>query len=162
MIYWIGAPKKIHLGLMGHPPGCEMLQPFVNDLVGLGIDCILSTLTSEENEALGLNGQSRALENCGIRFVSFAIKEKSVPESLDEIRTLVGQVKKQILSGDRYLIQSRSGTGRSAMIAACLLSDFKFSAKEAYGLIARSRGRPVPDNQTQKLFTEVFALGSGL
>lgn len=160
MVYWIESLENVQLGIMAHPPGDDALQFFVYDLVDQGVDCVVSALTADEEEVLGLNSEKKIFASSGIGFISFPIEDRGIPNSMEETRKLISQIRNRLLAGETFLIHCRLGIGRSSLLAACILSQMGFTSEMAFSVIGEARGRTVPDTEAQKNFVESFGVTS--
>jgi protein-tyrosine phosphatase len=118
-------------------------------------------LEREEVAELGLNQEA---ELCGaekIEFVSFPIPDRGVPASLHDAAALVDGVCARLTAGKTVAVHCRAGIGRSALVAACVLTRFGYAASDAFSLIAASRGVTVPDTGAQRDWVVSFRNAAG-
>jgi protein-tyrosine phosphatase len=82
----------------------------------------------------------------GIEFVSFPIKDYSVPASPREVEHLVREMIPTLRAGRKIAIHCRAGIGRSSVVAACTLIGLGLQPEDALARIGRARGLRVPNS----------------
>lgn len=117
---------------------------------------LVSLLTPTEVAELQLEDEPRLCEAAGLAYFSFPIADRDVPRDRDARRELVGQLITDIQAGRGVAIHCRSGIGRSALIAACVLTATGRSTDEAFKIIGDPRGRSVPDTPEQREWAAAF------
>lgn len=155
-IYWINGPIPGRLGIMGKPHSGEWLEDDIARWKQDGVVQVVSLLEPPEVDKLGL---MRVGDLCGkfsLQFVSHPIAERGVPASADEIASLVQTIKAHLQNRKPVAIYCRTGMGRSALVAACVLRSFGHDAKKAFELVASARGFMVPDTPAQREWVEAF------
>lgn len=105
-----------------------------------------------------LNEESHCLA-AGISFLSFPIRDRSVPESTEEAYRFASAIGDLLKAGKKVVIHCRAGIGRSALVAACALSISGMPVKEAFERIERARGCHVPDTKEQREWVEHLCKG---
>ena len=146
--------EKIRLAIVPRPRGQDWLSDDIRFLRRAGVDVVISALTSNENEELGLLEESQCCQSNGLEFLSFPIDDRSVPISLSEFVELLDSVIDYLRQGKAVAVHCRAGIGRSSIIVASALIRNGFSAESAFRLIEESRGCPVPDTPEQKMWIE--------
>ena len=96
-------------------------------------------------------------EGAGMAFRSFPIPDREVPASPEAFRTFLLDVVEDLRVGRSVAIHCRAGIGRSALLAACVLTAQGIDVDHAFPLIARGRGCPVPDTPEQRAWVAEFA-----
>ncbi len=160
-VYWIQAPKAGRLAIMPRPRAGVWLEDEIASWKEAGIDTVVSLLDREEIAELGLN---RAAEFCGaknIEFVSFPIPDRGVPESMRDAMALFGRVYTSLAAGKAVAVHCRAGIGRSALVAACVLTRFGYDAPDAFMMIATSRGWPCPTRTGREDWVSSFQNAEG-
>lgn len=155
-IYWIDTPRKIKIGIMPRPCGSDCLNDEISTFRKEGVDAIVSLLTHFEIIELNLGDESSICNINGIEYLSLPIEDRSVPESLSEVKKLINTLHKIIDMGGRIAIHCRQGIGRSSLIAAAILTTYGLTTDEAYSRIENSRGWPVPDTFEQIEWVKFF------
>ncbi len=149
-IYSITAAAPVRIAIVARPRGNDWLCDEIRGLSQEGIDVLVSMLTSEEANELGLRDERIECETAGISFVNLEVPDRSVP--LDKAAFLNGveQLAELVRQG-RYLgVHCRAGIGRSSMLAAAILAQLGWEASQAFDAIESARGCPVPDTPEQR------------
>jgi len=158
--YWIEA-DSIRLAILPRPRGNDWLADDIAAARRAGVDVIVSTLTNEEIEELGLSDEAECCRRSNVQFLSFPIADRSLPRSINDLSKFLDEVDKEIRKKKSVAIHCRGGIGRASMLCACLLIRHKFSADSAFERIRDARGCPVPDTEEQRRWVESFALRFG-
>lgn len=146
-IYWISG---VRLAIMPRPRGGDWLDDEIESLKQAGVDVLLSLLCEEEVEELDLAQEEACCQARGIDFLSFPIVDRGVPESRRETLALADKLQERLKDDEGVAIHCRQGMGRSAVIAACILSKQGESWERAFERIAEARGCAVPDTDEQR------------
>jgi protein-tyrosine phosphatase len=155
-IYWISEPSPGRLAIMPCPPGASYLQEHIRRLRAEGVDILVSLLPVREAALLDLLYESEICDKHGIRYLSFPIEDRTVPNSTEAAAELVGRLTKFLEEGKSVAIHCRAGIGRSALIAACVMVKNGMSAGEAFDLIRLARECDVPDKPAQRTWVQEF------
>jgi protein-tyrosine phosphatase len=115
---------------------------------------VVSLLELEEQDELGLAEEGPLAEAHDVRFVSFPILDRAVPQSLSATAALLVKVREALDNGKTVGIHCRQGIGRSALIAGGVLIVSGVEPRTALESVARARGVPVPDTAEQKAWLE--------
>ena len=156
-IYRIDGPWPGRLAIIARPRGNEWLEDEIKDLTLSGIEVVVSLLTDEENNDLGLNAEAKTAEQHGLRFISFPINDYSVPASSEALFGLVTKLDDLLTRGQAIGIHCRQGIGRSSVVAACVLSLSIENIDECFRQISDARGTAVPDTVEQRNWVWSFA-----
>jgi len=159
-VHWIDA-NQVRLGIMARPRGNDWLLNDLQALKQLGVDVIVSALTAEEAEELGLSEEAEACAESGLLFAPFPIEDRSLPGHPAQFDILVNQLLAHVRNGKSVVIHCRAGIGRSSLIAACVLIKMGASAERAFQVIEHARGCPVPDTPEQREWVEKYSALSG-
>lgn len=116
-----------------------------------------SLLEPAEIVELGLDLEEALCLGSGMRFASFPIADRGVPDSLGRARILAQQVSTWIGDGQAVAIHCRAGIGRSSLIAACALVRMGIDPTSAFRMIGSARGVRVPDTDEQREWVIAFA-----
>jgi len=163
---WIDAQLPTgsgRVGVMPHPFGDDALAGEICGFRAEGVDVIVSLLEREEALSVGLEREEELCGEQGIAFRSFPIPDRSVPESMGEVRELVRRLRTELAAGRSVVFHCWAGIGRSSLMAASLLATYGLSPDEAFERIGEARGLHVPDTGQQRIWVERFAgsLGQG-
>jgi protein-tyrosine phosphatase len=110
---------------------------------------VTSLLTPVEADELGLRDEPRLCADAGIRYLSFAIPDRDIPDSEIAAIDLIHNVARKIDRGNNVVIHCRQGVGRSGMIAAAVLVAGGIGIEEGLHRLAASRGLDVPETAEQ-------------
>lgn len=163
MVFWIPFEADIFLGTMEHLQGGADLMDeaaaLVDEaaaLVDEGVTTVVSLLTLEEVDVLGLSQEEKILGQSGIQFLHYSIEDRSVPPSVADFLKICASICEQLLAGERVAIHCRYGIGRSSLMAACIMLCLGEDPDSIFERISEVRGQAVPDTVEQKEFFENF------
>ena len=105
---------------MGKPRGGNWLEDDVIGLRRLGIDIVVSLLEPDEVVESDLTKEQDICKKNSIQCISFPVKDRGVPSSLEETFLLTYFLRKQLSLGKKVAVHCWAGIGRSSLIAACL------------------------------------------
>jgi protein-tyrosine phosphatase len=148
--YCVEGPWKGTLVIVPRPRGGDWLQDEISHWRDAGIKTVVSFLTPDEIASFELEAEKRLCEDHGIRFVSFPIPDRGVPESAAAAGNLLNDLKRSLVKGDKVALHCRQSVGRSALIAACLLVRVGKEPGVAFEQIGSARGGTVPDTIQQE------------
>ena len=146
--YWV-PEGAIRLAILPRPRGGDYLGDEIDSLARQGVDVLVSLLTAVESLELRLTQEGAICRARSMRFVSFPIEDRSVPEDISVVRGLVQDMARALEQGLGVGIHCRAGIGRSAIIAGAVLGTFGVRPDEAMRRIATARSCPVPDTPEQ-------------
>jgi protein-tyrosine phosphatase len=126
-----------------------------------GVDVVVSMLTKDESEDLGLAEEEQMCVNSGMMFMNFPIEDRSVPRSTPEARQLIQELAGHLQEERSIGIHCRAGIGRSALMVASVLVISGISVGKAFELVKSARGCDVPDTNRQREWVEQFERASG-
>lgn len=149
-IFWIEMDGTGRLGTMAKPRGWDWIEDEISDQKRQGVDVVVSALTSQETEELGLSDERNICLKQGIEFLSFPIPDYSVPLSKKEFSEFATYLSNLLKKKKNVVVHCRQGIGRSTILAAGALIGLGISSEEALLRIKGARGRPVPDTEDQK------------
>jgi protein-tyrosine phosphatase len=137
-------------------PSVEWLQEDIVAYRHIGMGKIISLLTREEADKLGLAAEAQICRCQGIDFLQHPIPDRAVADK-KAFAVLAGQIHTELGAGRGVGIHCRAGIGRSGMLACCALTfSHRFTADEAIGAISNARGVPVPYTDEQTEFIREF------
>ncbi|NPU14595.1 tyrosine protein phosphatase [Bradyrhizobium sp. 83002] len=149
-LHWIDLPASGRLAIAARPRAEDWLADDIAGWAGEGIAVVVSLLEPAEVHDLGLQREVALCEGHGIAFVSFPIPDRGCPDSRSAALRLSQDVAVRLRDGADVLIHCRAGIGRSAVVAACVMSRLGVSAAGALARIAAARGVDVPDTEEQR------------
>jgi protein-tyrosine phosphatase len=156
-LYWVDGPWRGKLALAARPRGGDWLPDEVANWKRAGIGTVLSLLTHEEEEDLGLIKESAESQRAGLRFLSFPIPDRQVPGSEAKLSQVLTEVTEALASGGNVVVHCRQGIGRTGLIAACLLIRTGMSPGAAVDSVSAARGMTIPETNEQRDWIERHA-----
>jgi protein-tyrosine phosphatase len=163
-LYWVDGPWPGRLAVAPRPRGGDWLEDEVRSWKELGIDIMVSLLTNDESDELGLLDESRLCSEAGIEFRSLPVRDMGVPTpgSFDDAaRSLC----RDLQAGKKLVVHCRQGIGRSGLLAAGALIEAGANAESAMASLTAARGVTVPETDEQRRwllsFGERFATKDG-
>ena len=152
-IFWLNE----NLGIMSRPLGGDDLMEEIEYWKKLEVDTIVSFLTDEENEELGLEYERMECRREGFDFIKFPVEDQKTPDSYLKTKELVNNLIEKINENSKILMQCRAGIGRVSVISASVLSALqKVPVEKCFEDIADIRGLNVPDTEEQVVWTKNF------
>jgi protein-tyrosine phosphatase len=146
----VPGPWTGQLAISTRPRGGDWLEDEVRGWRTAGVDVVVSLLEPVEDHELDLDRESRVVKEQGIRFVSFPVPDRGVPQSLNETVTLLGELRGALEQGRSVVVHCRQGIGRSSLIAAGLLVAAGADPNDAFDRVGAARGTSVPDTPEQR------------
>jgi len=156
-LYWIEGLRRGRLAIMPRPRSNDWLRDELASWHQVGVQLLVSLLCGEEVEELELADEATLALEVGLRFLSFPIPDRGVPESKEAFLKLIGDLSRDLAGGTGVGIHCRAGLGRSALVAACLLVKAGQAPAAAFAAISRARGLPVPDTDEQAEWVQSLA-----
>lgn len=148
-VLWIGEAEPSRLAIVLRPRGGEGLQADLEIAREAGIDILVSLLTAEDNEELGLTSEGRVAEQLGMKFISYPILDRCTPSDPAGFRNLVAGLRDQVRLGKTVGAHCRGCIGRATVLIAAMMIALGWDAARALRQIERARGFPVPDTPEQ-------------
>jgi protein-tyrosine phosphatase len=149
-IHWIEGNPPPGLAIAIRPQGDDQLEDELREIRHGGIDTIVSLLELFEADYLGLADEQAAAERVGLKFLSFPIRDGSVPRNVAQFRSFVTGIANRLEAGERIGVHCRGSIGRATITAACALIHRGWKARDALEAIAEARGFAVPDTLDQE------------
>ena len=149
-LYWIEGVPAGRLGIASRPRGGDWLEMDVASLRSSGVNVLVSLLTNAEVAELVLENEPGFCAANSVEFFSLPIEDRSVPQTREEVRSLVAKVCHGLRAGKSIAIHCRAGIGRSALVAASVLVAGGVPVDKAFRLIRQARGCDVPDTEEQR------------
>ncbi|MHA7772689.1 protein-tyrosine phosphatase family protein [Roseibium sp. M-1] len=154
--YPVNIPTLGKLYLMPKPSG-DWLEDDLARLREQGVDRIVSMLTAEEAEILGLDQEEANCNQIGLEFTSVPVPDRHVP-GLEVVREIVASIVEDLSQGKGVSVHCRAGIGRSGLVVCCVLVALGINASDAIDTVSKSRGVAVPDTSEQRDFILSFRL----
>ncbi len=149
-VYPITDATPNRIAIVARPRPNDWLCEEISALSREGIEILVSMLTDEEAEELGLNDESAECAAAGISFVNVAVSDRSVPSDTNAFLRIVEQLAIRVKEGHYLAVHCRASIGRSSVLAASILVRLGWDAKKAFDAIEAARGCSVPDTLEQK------------
>jgi protein-tyrosine phosphatase len=149
-IYPIESALPSRLAIIARPRGGDWLSDEIAAFAREGIEVVVSMLTSEEMEELGLIDEREKCEAAAITFVNIPIPDRAVPSEIDAFLDSVDRVAALVRQGRSVGMHCRASIGRSSVLAASVLVRLGWTANQAFAVIESARGCPVPDTPEQR------------
>jgi protein-tyrosine phosphatase len=156
-LYWIKGPWPGKLAISARPRGGDWLEDEISGWRTDGVDAVVSLLTSQENQDLQLDAESKLSQARGLRFVSLPVEDRGVPTSWDDAWHAVATIGEMLRHGKNVAVHCRQGIGRSGMISAAVLVKDGSTPDDAMKLISDVRGLPVPETPEQLEWVREFS-----
>jgi protein-tyrosine phosphatase len=156
-IYWMKGPWPGKLALSARPRGGDWLDDEIKSWHREGVDEVVSLLTSDEEHDLDLANEAKVAAKEGVRFLSFPIPDRQVPDSRAALTSTLEKVDADLSTGRNVLIHCRQGIGRTGLVAACLLVSKGWDPASAVEHISSSRGVSVPETDEQRRWIDRYA-----
>ena len=156
-LYWIPGPWRGRLAIAARPRGGDWLDDEMLAWKRSGVDVLVSLLESQELSQLGLENEQRTAEQSGIRFTSFPIPDRGVPNSVGQASALIFSIARELESGSNVAIHCRQGIGRSGLIASGALMIAGATPDEATHAVSVARGLSVPETKEQRQWLDKLA-----
>jgi len=148
-IYTIESIGSGFLAAMAKPVSGKDIGEEFAGIATAGIKQIVSLLEDHEANEVGLNDERLLTKQHGMHFVSYPIRDRSLPESVDTFSKFTKDLYHQIAGGRSTVIHCWAGIGRTGIVTAGVLLHCGFSTKEAFDHISLHRGVQVPDTMEQ-------------
>jgi hypothetical protein len=149
-IYWIETRGPGRLAVMPCPRGGDWLDGEIRALKNDGVDILVSLLTPEEDEYLGLTAEGETAKAHGIRYYSHPIYDRGIPADPRSTWALARELAGLYGGGKTITAHCRMGIGRSPLILASLMVHGGSTPEEAWMAIGIARGCRVPDTRDQR------------
>jgi len=146
-VFWIA---DTGLAIMLRPRGGDWLENDLTRLQMSGVHTIVSTLEPSEVRELALSKEGPTAERLGMHFLSFPLRDRSVPSDRESFIEFVLMLAKRLQTGERIGIHCRGCIGRSTVVASSTLIELGWTAESALDAIELARGCSVPDTEEQR------------
>jgi len=153
-------PEELSIGklsIMPHPRGGDWLLDEITSLHEAGVDILVSLLTFLEVSEFDLVEEEAFCRQHGITYCSFPIKDRSVPPFSMHTFAFLEQLASYLSEGKHVALHCRQGLGRAALIAACILVLNGLTPDQAWTLLSKVRGYPVPETAEQRKWAVAFS-----
>jgi protein-tyrosine phosphatase len=145
------------VSIMARPRGGDWLLDEIKALRNVGVDVLVSLLTSSEVGEFDLANEATFCHDQRISYLSFPIIDRSVPPFSASTFIFLDRLKVHLAEGRHVTLHCRQGLGRAALMAASLLVLTDFSPERAFDQLSKVRGYPVPETEEQRAWVEAFS-----
>ena len=149
-IYSIKEAAPNRIAIVARPRGDDWLCDELNALSREGIDVLVSMLTEEETNELGLHRESEECDAATIKFVNLPIPDRSVPLDRDAFLRAVEQLAEMVRAGRSLGVHCRASIGRSSVLAVSVLVRLGWDVSKAFCAVESARGCSIPDTPEQR------------
>jgi protein-tyrosine phosphatase len=105
---------------------------------------------------LGLAEEGSLYLAGNLKFVSFPIPDRGVPNSFVEFADLDAEIEQRLRSGESIAVHRRTGIGRSGLLGACILNAFGVDPSSALGMLSRAAAHAASPYRIQTLTSHGF------
>jgi len=158
LTYKIKGPWPGELAIIPRPRGGDWLDDEISRLRDEGFDVVVSLLTREETEELGLIGERETIKRHGLQYCNYPIPDLGIPPSNKSARELLARIHHDLQSDKRVALHCRGSIGRSGLIAAGTLVLAGVEPFRAIRDVTKARGLESPETPEQREW--VKALGA--
>lgn len=148
--YRIEGPWPGTLAIIPRPRGQEWLEDEVRALKENGFDIVVSLLTRQEAEELGLTSEAKLVTQTGLQFRNYPIPDLGVPDSQQSAMQFLEELRKDLLAGKKIAVHCRGSIGRSGLVASSVLVLSGLDPTSAFHRVSKSRGCDSPETLEQK------------
>lgn len=145
------------LSIMARPRGGQWLFDEIKGLHEIGVDVLVSLMTSAEVHEFDLTEEATFCESQDIVYLSFPILDRSIPPFASSTFTFLEQLHRSLSEGKHIALHCRQGLGRAALMAASLLVLIGFSPGQAFDQLSQVRGYQVPETEEQRAWVTAFS-----
>lgn len=156
-IFWHNRKYPGRLALLARPRGGDWLESEVESWASDGIDVVVSMLETSEEKEFKLEREEELSRANKLKFISFPVPDRAVPESGKEFANLVKKLRNALLAGKNVGIHCRQSVGRAPLLAAAVMTLFDTDPDQAFRQLGKARGREVPETVEQADWVRRFA-----
>ena len=156
-LFWVPTHLPGRLAIAPRPRGGDWLDDELRGWRRAGIDLVVSMLTPEEAIEFDLASEGTKAVAQDLRFMSFPVLDRDVPESRTAFRDLVNEVVHELSAGHSVSVHCRQGIGRAALVALGVLIAGGLDPEAAVARVSAVRGRPVPETPAQRRWLDEYA-----
>ena len=149
-VYPINGSWRGKLFLSSRPRGGDWLEDEVSGWRRYGIDTVVSLLTDDEEQELGLGHEASEARKHDLAFVSYPIPDRGVPSNTSTLSDLLETIQRDLGHGKNVLVHCRQGIGRTGLVAASLLVREGMEPASAIQNVSKVRGVQIPETPEQE------------
>jgi protein-tyrosine phosphatase len=144
------ARAPLPLAVVLCPRGGRDLQRELDHFQRSGVQTLVSLLSHEQVEMLGLEQEGALAARLGMEFLHFPLPDHQLPPDTPGFRAFVNDLTKRVSEGEKIGIHCWGSIGRATVTAACTLIHLGWSPSSALAAVEEARGCPVPDTEEQE------------
>jgi protein-tyrosine phosphatase len=156
--YLIEGPWPGKLAIIPRPRGGDWLEDEVRALRDEGFQTVVSMLTPEETEELGLTHESAIVRDHGLQFHNYPVPDLGVPGSRESAKEFIETLHRDLLAGQKIAVHCRGSIGRSGLVVSSLLVLSGIDPAEAFRQVSNARGVSAPETAEQREWVVTLAL----
>jgi protein-tyrosine phosphatase len=149
-IYAVPSALPNRIAIVARPCGGDWLCDELSALSREGIDVLVSMLTDEESNELGLDRESEECSTAAIRFFNIPIPDRSVPADKDDFLGSVEKLADMVKEGRFLGVHCRASIGRSSVLVVSILVRLGWHPNDAFDAVESARGCSIPDTLEQR------------
>jgi protein-tyrosine phosphatase len=157
LTYKIKGPWPGELAIIPRPRGGDWLDDEISRLRDDGFDIVVSLLTAEEIEELGLIGEREAIKKEGLQYCNYPIPDLGIPSSNKSARELLTRIHRELKDGKKVGLHCRGSIGRSGLIAAGILVLAGVEPSRAIRDVTKARGLDSPETAEQREWVKALS-----
>jgi hypothetical protein len=139
-VYPIDTALPYRLAIVARPRGDDWLCDELVALSHEGADVLVSMLTSDETQELGLQKEGDLCSAAAMQFVNLPIIDRSVPSDKDVFLREIDRLADLLRNGRSVAVPCRASIGRSSVLAASVLVRLGWNPSEAFEAVETARG----------------------
>ena len=148
--YRIEGPWPGELAIIPRPRGGDWLDDEAHALKDDGFDIVVSLLTREEAEELGLGDEADSIRMRGLQFCNYSIPDLGVPASRESAMEFLQKLRQDLMSGKKVGVHCRGSIGRSGLVASSILVLSGIEPTQAFRQVSEARGVSAPETEEQR------------
>lgn len=156
-MYWIEGISPGRLGILPCPAGNDDLEAELWELKSQGVNTVASLLTGAEQAKYGMSAEHKWCARHGMLFLSFPIRDHSVPDNEPEAYAFALKLRTLVEQGDTVAVHCFAGIGRSPLVVAATMVLMGCAVEDAFQRISVARGVRVPESERQEEWVHWFA-----
>jgi protein-tyrosine phosphatase len=148
--YPINGPWPGKLAIIPRPRGGDWLPDEVKSLRREGFDIVVSLLTPEEVQELGLACEAKLIREQGLQYCNYPINDLGVPSSRKTALNFLDMLYRSLLAGKKIALHCRGSIGRSGLIASSILVLAGIEPARAISEVSDARKLESPETAEQR------------
>ena len=146
----IEGPWPGELAIIPRPRGGDWLDDEARALKDHGFEVVVSLLTREEAEELGLEDEADSIRRQGLQFRNYSIPDLGVPASRDSATEFLQTLRQDLMAGMKIAVHCRGSIGRAGLVASSILVLSGIEPTHAFREVSEARGVSAPETDEQR------------